>query len=395
MAALAALIAGCGPRAKVPPPATARIERGPLQVWSTYAGRIESRRVHTLRSQLGGQATLVELAPDGAAVRAGDVVARFDPTRIEREIVRLEAVAAAARSEYEILRQADWPLKIADLERQCVEARARADEEAALLADSRQLAAEGLLSERDVRQQEARAAQAAARAEQLDQQLRLTREFLQPLNLEQARARLAAAERELELARQERRACDIVAPADGILGHLPTHIGGEFRTARVGDMLHLNQAFLIIPDLSQLVAIITVPESELGRIPLEAEAVVAPIAFPDLSLSARVENIGATAQSVAGKPSWQRFFQASVALREGDPRLRVGMSATVRILSYANERALLAPRAAVQWQGGQARVRVRKSNGAVEVRPIAVGRANATHFEVLDGLTEGEEVVFE
>lgn len=393
--ALVALVAGCGPRPNDAPPATIHVEYGPIQVWSIYAGRIESRRVHTLRSQLGGQATLVELAADGTAVRAGEVVARFDPTRIEREIVRLEAVQAAARSEYDMLRQAEWPLKIAELERQSAEARARAEEEAALLSDSRQLAAENLLSERDVRQQEARAAQAAARVAQLEEQLRLTREFLQPLNLEQARARLAAAERELELARQERRACDIVAPADGILGHLPTHIGGEFRTARVGDMLHLNQAFLIIPDLSQLVAIITVPESELGRIPPEADAAVAPIAFPDLSLSARVENIGATAQSVAGKPTWQRFFQVSVALRESDPRLRVGMSATVRILSYVNERALLAPRAAVQWQGGQARVRVRNSNGAVEVRPIAVGRANATHVEVLDGLTEGEEVVFE
>lgn len=392
---VAVLFAGCGPHPNDAPPATVRVERGPLQVWATYTGRIEARRVHTLRSQLGGQATLVELAPDGANVRAGEVIARFDPTRVEREIVRLEAAYAAARSEYDMLREADGPLKIADLERQCADARARADEEAALLADSRQLAAEGLLSERDLRQQETRAAQAAARASQLDQQLRLTREFLLPLNLEQARARLSAAERELELARQERRACDVIAPADGILGHLPTHIGGEFRTARVGDMLHLNQAFLILPDLSQLIVIITVPEAELGRIPVEAEAVVTPIAFPELSLSAHVENVGATAQSIAGKPSWQRFFPASVALRQGDPRLRVGMSATVRILSYANERALLVPRAAVQWQGGQARVRVRKANGAVDDRPIAVGRANATRFEVLDGLAEGEEVVVE
>jgi len=395
-AALAAAAAGgCGRPAAAPPASTAAATPGELRVWSVYGGRIESRRVHTLRSQLGGQATLVELAPDGARVRAGDIVARFDATRIEREIVRLEAAHAAVRAEYEILRNADWPLKIADLERQRAEARARVAEEERLLADNRELRADGLIPDHEVRQQEARLEQALAKAAQIEQQLRLTREFLQPLGLEQARARLAAAERELEMARQELRACALAAPADGMLGHLPTHIGGEYRTARVGDTLYLNQPFLIIPDLTQLVAQIAVPEAELGRVALGAPVRVIPAAFPETELAAEVESIGATAQAAAGRPAWQRYFPVVCALREGDPRLRAGMSATVRVLSYENARALRVPRAAVRWDGGRPSVRLRRPDGGVETRPVTLGAADDLYFEALDGLAPGDVILLE
>ncbi len=391
----AAPAGGCGKRAAAPAIATVPATPGPLRVWSDYAGRIESRRVHTLRSQLGGQATLVELAPDGTRVRAGDIVARFDATRIEREIVRLEAAHAALRSEYEILRSADWPLKIAELERQQAEALARAGEEERLLADSRELQTEGLIPDYEVRRQEARVEQARARANQLEQQLRLTREFLQPLGIEQARARLAAAERELDMARQELRACALAAPADGILGHLPTHIGGEYRAARVGDTLYLNQPFLIIPDLAQLVAQIAVPEAELGRVAVGATARVIPVAFPELALEATVESVGATAQAIAGRPAWQRYFQVVCALRENDPRLRAGLSATVRVLSYENEHALIVPRAAVRWNDGRPSVRLRRPGGVVETRALTLGAADDQHFEALAGIAPGDEIIVE
>jgi len=198
---MALLAAGCGPRERTAE-RTARVTTGPLRVWVAYEGKLESRTVHTLMSSLGGSATITALAPEGARVEQGAEVVRLDSSRIERDLVRLEGQFAGARSEYESLKNAEWPLKLGDLERQMGEARAAADAEQQYLADTRALLKEDLVTPQEVRQQESKAEQARAKADQLATQLQLTRQYVEPLALEQARAKLTAAEQELALARR-------------------------------------------------------------------------------------------------------------------------------------------------------------------------------------------------
>lgn len=387
------LLCGCGKREATPPPCVT-VTNGPLCVWASYAGKLESRQVHMIMSQLGGQATLVEMAPEGLHVRKGAVLARLDPTRIEREIVKLEGAYTAAKSEFESLQNAEWPLKLSELERQQAEALAKEAEERQFLADSRALLKDDLVTPQEIHQQEGKLAQATAKTKQIEQQIKLSREYLQPLGLEQARAKLLAAERELNLARQELKACTVAAPAEGILGYLPTFFGGEFRVARVGDNIFMNMPFMIIPDMSSLVVHCYVPEAELGRIAANATAQVVPVAFPDLVLTGAVESVGATAQVMAEKPTWQKYFHIVIALQTADLRLRSGLSVTAHVLAYENPRALLVPRVAIRWQGETGFVKLRRSNGA-ELHPVKLGWADDRQFEVLDGLRLGDQVLLE
>jgi multidrug resistance efflux pump len=388
-----ALCSGCGKREAAPVPAVT-VTNGPLRVWASYGGKLESRRVHMIMSQLGGQATLVEVAPEGLRVQQGSVLARLDPTRIEREIVKLEGTYAAAKSEYESQKNAEWPLKLGELERQLAEAQGKEAEERQFLEDNRALLKDDLVTPQEIRQQESRLAQAAAKTKQVAQQIRLSRDYLQPLGLDQAHAKLAAAERELNLARQELQACTITAPAAGVLGYLPTYLGNEFRVARVGDAVYMNMPFMVIPDMSSLVVHCYVPEAELGRIAAGALTQVAPVAFPDLVLTGAVEAVGATAQVVAEKPAWQKYFHVVIALQAVDPRLRSGLSVTAHVLAFEHPRALLLPRAAVRWRDGAATALVRHG-AAVETRAVKLGWADDRQFEVLAGLQPGEQVVLE
>jgi multidrug resistance efflux pump len=384
------LFSGCGKREMMPTAQTVTVTNGPLHVWASYGGKLESRRVHTIMSQLGGQATLVEIVPEGLRVPQGAVLARLDPTRIEREIVKLEGAFAAAKSEYESQKNAEWPLKLGDLERQRAEAQAKEAEERQFLEDSRALFKDDLVTAQEIRQQEGKVAQAQAKAHQVEQQIKLSREYLQPLGLEQARAKLAAAERELALARQELKACTITAPAAGIVGYLPTYFGSEFRVARVGDTIFMNLPFMIIPDMRSLVVHCFVPEAELGRITTGAAAQIVPVAFPDMVLTGTVESVGATAQVAAEKPAWQKYFHVVIALQTADDRLRSGMSVTAHILAYERNSALLLPRAAVRWQGTTASVKLRQG-----WRAITLGWADDRQFEVLAGLKTGDQIVME
>jgi multidrug resistance efflux pump len=380
---------GCG-KHEAATPGMVTVTNGPLAVWASYGGKLESRRVHTIMSRLGGQATLVELASEGLRVEPGAVLARLDPTRIEREIVKLEGAFAAAKSEFESQKNAEWPLKLGELERQQAEAQARAAEERQFLEDSRALLKDDLVTAQEIRQQQGKVAQAEAKTRQLEQQIKLSREYLQPLGLEQARAKLAAAERELNLARQELHACTITAPAAGVVGYLPTYFGNEFRVARVGDPIFMNLPFMIIPDMRSLVIHCYVPEAELGRITIGANAQIVPVAFPDMVLTGMVESVGATAQVIAEKPAWQRYFHVVIALQTTDERLRSGMSVTAHILAYDRKAALLLPRTAVRWQGAAATVRLRQG-----WRAITLGWADDRNYEVLAGLQPGEKVLLE
>jgi len=370
------------------------IARGPLAVWSIYEGKLESRTVRTIMSSRGGAAAIIELVSEGSAVTQGEVLVRFDASRTERELVKLEMDLRLARSEQETLLNATIPLQLMELETQIAEARANFETEQQYLADSRELARENLISAQELKQQEAKVQQVRSKLTQLEEQLKLTQQYSHPMAVEGARARLASAEQAYNLATQEVAQCTVYAPAAGLVSYLPVHVGGEFRTARVGDSIYRNQPFLLIPDMSNLVVHCYVPESEMARVGPGARAWITPLAYPDIRLDGRVESVGAMAQTLLDKPNWMKYFHVLVALRETDPRLRSGMSVTAGILAGENADAVLVPRRAVEWNEGRARVRVWE-RGRVDAREIRVGLGDEYHFEVLGGLAPGDQVLVE
>lgn len=385
----AALVAGCGKdRDEF---RTAEVTAGPLEVWTVFGGRIESADVRSVASDLNGPATLVELAGDGARVRAGDVLVRFDASQWERDLARLERDAVVARAELDSLVRAKLPLEQRELELREREAdRACADERQSL-ADTRQLRSEELVSDQDVRQQEARAAAAEAALGAVREQILLTREHLHPAAVDRARATLSSAAQELDLARRQLSNCVVRAPLDGIVAYKPLAVGGEFRAVRTGDTVYRNQPFLVLPNMSNLVVRCSVPESEMGRIALDAPAEVTVAACPDLALAGKVESIGAMALGDGGGRGAAPYFPAAIRLPRADPRLRHGMSARARVLTYAAPEAVRVPRAAVTWKGGQAACR-RLKDGRLEEVVFRAGWANDAHVEALDGLKPGDRV---
>ncbi|MBN1268617.1 MAG: efflux RND transporter periplasmic adaptor subunit [Kiritimatiellae bacterium] len=371
-----------------------RVEKGPLTVWTDYAGQLEARRVETIMSRVPGSAVIVELAPDGAPVKKGDVLVRFDSSQVELDLVSLEREYALARADHESLTRAQFPIEIKDLEMQLLEAEATYDAEKQYLDGSRDLLKEELVSEQEVRQQELKVEQVRAKVDKLRTQLELTRQFLHPSQTERAQAALLAAERQLALKRQQFENCTVRAPDDGLVVYRPLHVGGEYRTARVGDTIYRNQPFMYFPDMSDLIVHCYVPEAELARVAAGSECSMTPLAYPDLKLAGRVESVGLMAQAKPGLQAWQKYFHVVIGLEGSDERVRTDMSVTARIFSYHNPAAVLIPRAAVHWDGGTAHCRVRRGR-RTELREIQLGRADAARYEVLAGLEPGELVVNE
>ena len=368
------------------------VRPAPFEVWTVYDGSLESRVQKDIMSVMGGSAAVMELAPEGAQVREGDVLVRFDSSQAERDVLKLERDYAAAKAEYESLSKAKLPLELRDLEARLGDARVTRASEARYLEDCRQLRGEMLISEQEVKQQGIKVEAANAQVDNLEFQLDLTGKYLHPSALERAEAAMVAAEQELTLARKQLDNCTVKAPADGMVVYRPVHVGGEYRTVRVGDTLYRNLPFMALPDMSKPLVQCNVPESELSLVRVGSDAQVVPVAYPDLKLRGKVESVGSMAQSVVGRPDWQRYFRVTIGLVESDARLRSGMSVRAHILSYAALDAMAIPRTAVRWENDRPSCEVIRVGRKIR-RDLQLGTANEQFFEVLKGLEPGERVV--
>ena len=182
---------------------TATVVKGPLAVWSTYEGTLESRTVQMIMSKFRGDATIIELALEGASVSKGDVLVRFESSELEREVVKLERDCALAISELTSFENARIPLQLRELDMDLIEIRSTLNSERQYLEASIQLATEGLVSEQETEQQKEKVAEITTQLQTLEMKLQLTKEFLHPSELKRARAKLASAEQELQLAREQ------------------------------------------------------------------------------------------------------------------------------------------------------------------------------------------------
>ncbi len=370
----------------------ARIEQNQLVVRSTYSGKIEARNQVTVMSKFKGFATVVELAKEGSQVHTGDLVARFDSADLERELLKLEKEYSLAESERESQFNAIIPLELEDLKMDLQKVSEAAAAEKQYLKDSIALAKENVVSMMEVEQQKAKVAQLEAEYLGVKNRLKLTQKYLHPSMRQRANAKLHSAKQALELARNQLQNTSIHAPAGGMLVYKPLHIGGEYRTLRIGDSIHANQPFMVIPDLEDMVLRAMIPESELSRVKAGQTVLIYPQAFPDLRLEGIVEQVGVIAESAPGQPKWQKYFSLTVAIDDKDERLRPGMSAVAHVISAHRKNALLVPRRAVSWQDGKAHTDV-KTALQISSREIELGIANETHYEVLAGLSAGEMVI--
>ena len=283
-------------------------------------------------------------------------------------------------------------MALSKLEREVQKLEAEAERELKYLENIQELIDEALMSPEDYAQQENKAAQLVKEHESLSAELKLTRDFLHPSLIADANANLASAQKELEFARAQQAACVILAPKDGLVMYKPLHMDSSYRTVRAGDALYRNQVFMIVADMTKLIAQCYIPENKLAAVTMHSDAAVTPLSYPSIRLPGKVRLVGTMAHPLTGKPDWQKYVKVELELANTHPSLRSGMSAFIQILSHHNDQALRIPRAAVSWKNGQAFAQSWDGSNPTEVL-LELGAGNESHFEVQAGLNEADIVI--
>ncbi len=213
------------------------------------------------------------------------------------------------------------------------------------------------------------------------------REFEHDVNLNANRATLQVEQLRSEVAALEEKVRDgrIVAPDAGTLYSLPVK-GGDY--VKVGDLL------AEMADLHKIRVRAFIDEPELGGLEPGEPVRITWDALPNRSWMGKTQVIPKQVVARNARSVGELLCEVNNDKLELLPNINV----SVRINSRERINVLTVPRGAVEAQGGQRFVFVVLRNAlgvgkaTLEKREIHVGIADATNYEVLGGLQEGEMV---
>ena len=190
------------------------------------------------------------------------------------------------------------------------------------------------------------------------------------------------------------------APIGGLVVMQSIFRSGQFGQVQEGDQVFPGQYFMQIVDLSQMVVNGTVNQVDSHSLVLGQKATIRLEAYPDLVLPGRVTSVGAMAGGGArgfrgsSRDLFVKQIPVRFALDSRDSRVIPDLSASAAVVLHREEKALQVPRDAVVEENGKMYVQVSRGQGS-ERREVQVGRKNGTHYVVMAGLQEGDEILLE
>ncbi|MBN2473279.1 MAG: hypothetical protein JXB62_01625 [Pirellulales bacterium] len=224
----------------------------------------------------------------------------------------------------------------------------------------------------------------------------LKRQRLAVQKLQVARER--SAER-LEKLLADRGAMNVKAPVGGIVYHgkfsrgkLSSSNSGS-SGIRPGGSLSANSIFMTIVKTRPMIIRATVAEAELHKVRAGIQGTAVPTGFPEMKLTAIVDQVGAVPMSAGSFDS-----RITVAL-DGDAEALVpGMTCKLTLTAYENKKAVTIPPKALEADETDRHkqfVYVLDKKGKPKKRPVTVGRRTNEKVEILKGLAAGDEILAE
>jgi HlyD family secretion protein len=440
---------GGGPAAKG---TTYRVVRGALRVTVAETGTLRAKNSINVKARIPGTARVIWLVPEGTQVKEGDKLAELDKTEVQKNIDSLEsqltqndAERKSAKTEYEIQiadGKAVVEKAILTLDIRKAEMQRYTSNEAPQAMEKKRLDVERAESEYNRRKeqydrmkklleqdfvtasqveeerigartaeldlQEARAAcdthvkfsaeierrekeSALAEAQRALSNERLRAENMlerKKVNWEQAERRHEVTVQKLKEAREQFDAMTVKAPGPGIVIY---NDRGNNDELKIGSTIYNEQAFLQLPDLAEMEAVLGVHEADVTKLKVGQKAFITLDSFKGRRIDAEVLRIA----TVAAERDWRseiRKFEVVLSMAKNDLPLKPGTSVKSEVLVGEVEGVLAVPLQSVFVKEGRYFCFV-DAGGSPERREVKLGESSASSVVVAEGLKEGDEVL--
>lgn len=195
--------------------------------------------------------------------------------------------------------------------------------------------------------------------------------------------------------------CTIRAIAPGLVIYGEGGSGDNYRAFRgsaggviaEGEVVYEGQTIISMPDTAAMVAEVSVHETEVDKVRPGQPVQIVMDAFPDRILQGKVLEVAPLPDQQRG---WMnpdlKVYKTLVSIEGTHDFLKTSMSCKVEILVRRLEDVLLVPIQVVANRGGQKVCYVANGSGSEE-RFVSTGAFTDTLVQIVDGLTEGEQVL--
>ncbi len=379
-------------------PVIVTVEKGSLRVVVEATGRVVPEQEVEIKCKASGE--VIKLPVDVSdTVGKGDLLLQLDPEDEQRSVRRAEVALAVSQAR---LAQASLSLQVAErdlasertrAEASLNSAEARAEEAASKLKRVTELHGKNMSSREELETAQTSAAQAAADLE--GARARMEDLKTKAMQIDSRKQDITIAEAQVETDRismddVKQRLADttVAAPIDGVVATRNVQVGQIIASgvSNVGG----GTAVMTLADLSRTYVLVSVDESDIGRIETGQRAQVTVDAHPDAFFPGEVVRVatkGATASNVV-------TFEVKVEVKGPNRKLlKPEMSANVAITAVEREDVLVVPVNSVQRKRRERTVTVCRQDGTEEQRTVQTGASDGEMMEIVEGLSEGESVV--
>ena len=165
-----------------------------------------------------------------------------------------------------------------------------------------------------------------------------------------------------------------------------------FVTARnfdKGDMFSMSAPLFTVQQVIPVKLLVGISENEYTKVKKGDTVSLTVDALPGRTFTGKVNRLYPTINAAT------HTFNAEVVVQNSDRALRPGMFARVKVVFGTNHRVVLPDQCIVKQEGtGQKFVYLLNDDETVSYVPVTLGRHMGTEYEVIDGVLEGDTVVF-
>ena len=378
-------------------------ETGTLIETVTAPGRVEpatnveisarvSARIKAIPYQEGDHVTKGD--PDADPPIPPSVLIQLDSTDLEAQLRSAKARRDGQAAQIEVDKA-----RIEGQEASLLGTKASLDEARRDLDRHREMIASGDVSQSAYEQAQQRFDEMNANYDAAESNLAAAKKALKVLefNLEAADADIARAEDNLSYT-------TITSPIDGVVTIVNVEPG---ELAVTGTMNNPGTVLLEVADLSTMLDVAELDESDVSHVKAGQPAKVRMLAYPDRVFDGTVQSVAlSTTQQVT------KYFKTEILLKTDEDQIYTGLTADAEIEVARHKDALVIPSQAVLGrpiedlpidvrEGNDlvdpaktiATVVYRMIDGKAVVTPVKIGASDVTHTIILAGLKPGDPVV--
>lgn len=401
---------------------------------------------------------IIFILPEGTIVRKGQVVVRFDSSRLEESITDYQQRVADYRSKVQVAKEelivqkkdnetaireaeqtldfakidrdkylfGDFKVNLSDIDGSISEQKATKDKTARDLDNTRILYEKGFVGLETLRAREQEMRSVTLRHDRDVQKRIMLLTYDHPKQKKEYRSKVREAEYKLKTAKalaesriaQKQQAVAgrendlklredrlkelqarmdkaiVKAPAGGTLAYAHAHWGRE-NQIREGGVVYEGQTVMKLPNMRKMQVEVGIHESLVSKVKPKQPAAIRIDSYPGIPFLGSVKSVAPLAESGYGISVKNYKTVITIDDFPEDVALKPGMTAQVELLIGYYPDVVVVPVQAVASHNDKKYVYLKSSDGEFKRTEIGAGRSNISFLEATEGLTEGDEVALD